>query len=129
MHSNCHLAAVFAIVGFPAMRYQDDRVVVLETEERRDITAEIIALVVSVVVLSFGVIRSIQSHMSRRKKERLDNYFNLYLELKEEKPDDYSDRLYELLNRSIKQMEAKNLDKHDFDIFARLIYAELSSLV
>ena len=91
--------------------------------------AEIIALVVSVMVLSFGVIRSIQSYMSRRKKERIDKYFDLYLALKEEQPDDYRERLYELLNRSIKQMVSEKLDKQDFDIFARLIYAELSSLV
>ena len=91
--------------------------------------AEIIALVVSVLVLSFGVIRSIQSYMSRRKKERIDKYFDRYLALKEEKPDDYRERLYELLNRSIKQMVSEKLDKQDFDIFARLIYAELSSLV
>jgi len=90
--------------------------------------AEIIALVVSVTVLSFGVFRSIQSYMSRRKKERIDKYFDLYLALKEEQPDDYRKRLYELLNRSIKQMVSEKLDKQDFDIFARLIYAELSSL-
>jgi hypothetical protein len=90
--------------------------------------AEIIALVVSVMVLSFGVIRSIQSYMSRRKKERIDKYFDLYLALKQERPDDYRERLYELLNRSIKQMVSEKLDKQDFDIFARLIYAELSSL-
>lgn len=90
--------------------------------------AEIIALIVSTVVLSFGVFRSIKSYMSRRKKERIDNYFNSYLKLKQEKPDDYADQLYELLNRSIKQLISEKLDKNDFDIFARLIYAELNSL-
>jgi len=91
--------------------------------------AEIIALVVSLLVLSFGIVRSIQSYMSRRKKERIDKYYDLYLALKEEQPDDYRERLSELLNRSIKQMVSEKLDKQDFDIFARLIYAELSSLV
>lgn len=89
--------------------------------------AEIIALVVSVIVLSFGVFRSIKSFMTRRKKERIDVYFNDYLNLKAERPNDYKDLLYDLLNRSIQQMVAEKLDKNDFDIFARLIYAEISS--
>ncbi len=66
--------------------------------------------------------------MSRKQKERIDHYFNDYLELKEQQPDDYKARLYDLLNMSIHQMVSEKLDKHDFDIFARLIYAELSSL-
>ena len=90
--------------------------------------AEVLALIITVTVLTIGTFRSIRGYLSRRKKERIDVYFDDYLALKEQQPHDYKARLQDLLHRSIQQMVSERLDKHDFDIFARLVYAELSSL-
>jgi len=85
--------------------------------------AEVMALVIALIATASGVIQSLRLYWHRRRKERLDKYLLAFAAAKDQP--DYAQRLQAIFDEALTNMTDERLDKHDFDILARLIYAEL----
>lgn len=93
--------------------------------------ADTIALVLSVLAVAYGSIQTIRSNIARKKKDQVDRYFLEFLEIRQSKETDLSQKiksLDELFQRAVEQMTNEKLDKADFHIFSRLIQQELTML-
>ncbi len=65
-----------------------------------------------------------------RKKERIDQYFLDFLDIRSNKIDNSEKQvlLNDLLHRAMIQMTNEKLDKIDFYVFSRMVQQDLSSL-
>jgi hypothetical protein len=89
--------------------------------------ADLIGLSLSFLIILFGGFQSARRLIEGRKKERLDRYFESYLEIKNNPELNASERLeqYELLHsRALQQMIAEKLNKDDFNFFSHMVRAE-----
>ncbi|WP_020533721.1 hypothetical protein [Flexithrix dorotheae] len=92
--------------------------------------SQVLAAVFSICAVIFGAVQAIRTVIAKRKKERIDQYFLNFLEIKSnrEANAEKGEQFDELLQRALVQMTNEKLDKGDFHILARLIQQELSNL-
>jgi TRAP-type uncharacterized transport system substrate-binding protein len=90
--------------------------------------AEVIALGVSLVVLSLGAMRSANEILRRRRKGRIDGYYRAVQEIEQRGggcPEELGERLRELKeleSRALDQLQAERLDANaSFSIFLDLV--------
>lgn len=91
--------------------------------------ADTIALLVSFIAIAFGVIQTIRNRIAKRKKDRIDNYFLDFLEIRSDRglsQEDKVSKLDGLFQRAVEQMTSEKLEKSDFHILSRLIQQELT---
>lgn len=94
--------------------------------------ADPIALIMSLIAVSYGAVQAFQTRMSRIKKERIDEYFIQFLSIrsgKETSKDEKLTKLNSLFDHAMEQMTHEKLDKGDFHIFSRLVQQELTILL
>lgn len=92
--------------------------------------AELMAVGISIGAVLFGAFQAIRNRMMSKKKERIDQYFLEFLEIRSDSIDNAkkTSLLDNLLQRALIQMTNEKLDKLDFYIFSRMVQQELSSL-
>jgi TRAP-type uncharacterized transport system substrate-binding protein len=93
--------------------------------------AEYYGLILSVLIIVFGAIQSFRNYVSRKKKDRIDMYFQEYLAIKNDKSSDTEHLvtlLEELHTKAINQMISEKLDISDFNTFSQTIKADISNL-
>ena len=88
--------------------------------------AELIALAFGVLATISGVIQSIRLWIHRRRKERLDDYLREFADARA-KPHK-EELLAQILNKALDQLTRERLEKEDFDLLARLIYSEITTV-
>lgn len=94
--------------------------------------ADTLALVLSMMVLLYSVVQAVKSRMSQIKKDRIDEYFLEFLDIRSKadlSSTEHIRRLNDLFQRALLQMTNEKMDKGDFHIFSRLIQQELTILV
>jgi hypothetical protein len=94
--------------------------------------ADTLALVLSTMVLLYSIIQAVKSRMSQIKKDRIDEYFLEFLDIRSKhdlSPQEHIRKLDDLFQRALLQMTNEKMDKGDFHIFSRLIQQELTILV
>jgi hypothetical protein len=93
--------------------------------------ADSLALVLSGIALLYGFVQALKNYMRQIKKERIDEYFLEFLDIRSKgdlQPGEQIHKLNDLLQRALLQMTNEKMDKGDFHIFARLIQQELTNL-
>lgn len=92
--------------------------------------ADSLALVISVIVLLYGGIQAIKNYIRQVKKDRIDEYFLEFLDIRSQNISDSEQihKLNDLFQRALLQMTNEKMNKDDFDIFSRLIQQELTNL-
>ncbi|MGC3944372.1 MAG: hypothetical protein QM762_07625 [Chryseolinea sp.] len=93
--------------------------------------ADTLALVLSIAVLLYGVVQAVQNRIRQIKKDRIDEYFLEFLDIRSKSNltvQEQSDRLNDLFQRALHQMTSEKMDKNDFHIFSRLLQQELTNL-
>ncbi|HEY3405494.1 MAG TPA: hypothetical protein VGK59_19060 [Ohtaekwangia sp.] len=86
--------------------------------------AEYYGLIISLLILAFGFIQSFRSYISRKKKDRIDVYFQEYLAIKRNQTFTLVQRieaLEALQTKAINQMILERLDISDFFVFSQAI--------
>jgi hypothetical protein len=89
--------------------------------------AEYYGLLVTLLILAFGIGQSIRNFMARKKKDRIHLYFQEYLTIKNDlnlSPEQRIDRLETLRDKAIEQMILEKLDITDFNIFSQALETE-----
>lgn len=90
--------------------------------------AELIGVGIAILATISGVIQSIRLWIHRRRKERLDTYLIRFAEIKRQSgQDNKRQELEGILHEALEQLTRERLEKEDFDILARLVYAELNA--
>lgn len=91
--------------------------------------AELMAYLFSIGAVLFGMLQALKNRISSKKKERIDNYFLEYLDIRNEKSDvlEKKEMLESLLQKALIQMTSEKLDKLDFYIFSRMVQQELAT--
>lgn len=90
--------------------------------------AEVIGLGIAILATISGVVQSVRLWIHRRRKERLDTYLIRFAEIKRNSSEEKKKRqLEDILQEALDQLTRERLEKEDFDILARLVYAELST--
>lgn len=92
--------------------------------------AEMMAYAFSIGAIIFGALQALRNRMRSQKKERIDQYFLDFLEIRSDSTEDAekATRLGKLLKRALIQMTNEKLDKTDFYIFSRIVQQEIYSL-
>src|SRR5688572_8613798 len=93
--------------------------------------ADTLALVLSAMVLLYSIIQAVKSRMTQIKKDRIDEYFLEFLDIRSKtdlSTQEHIRRLDDLFQRALLQMTNEKMDKGDFHIFSRLIQQELTIL-
>ena len=89
--------------------------------------AEYYGLLVTLLILAFGIGQSIRNFMARKKKDRIHLYFQEYLTIKNDlnlSPEQRIDQLETLRDKAIEQMILEKLDITDFNIFSQALETE-----
>jgi TRAP-type uncharacterized transport system substrate-binding protein len=93
--------------------------------------ADAIALVITVIALSFGATQTARNFFSSRQKIRLQQYFIKFLAIRENaemSSEERSKNLNALLQETLRQVTQNKLDKNDFHIFSSLVHQEFTML-
>lgn len=93
--------------------------------------SDALALVLSVSVFFYGIAQAIKSRIKQIKKDRIDEYFLEFLDIRSQEDLSNADqvrKLNGLFQRALLQMTHEKMDKGDFHIFSRLIQQELTNL-
>jgi len=92
--------------------------------------AELMAYAFSIGAVLFGALQAIRRRIMARKKERIDQYFLDYLDIRSRtiKDPEKHALLDELLKRAMIQMTSEKLDKLDFYILSRILQQEMLTL-
>ena len=91
--------------------------------------ADALALVLSMMVLLYSVVQAVKNRMSRIKKDRIDEYFLEFLDIRSKTdapPKEHIRKLNDLFQRALLQMTNEKMDKGDFHIFSRLYPAGIN---
>ncbi len=92
--------------------------------------SELMAYAFSIGAILFGALQALRNRMMARKKERIDQYFLDFLDIRSNKINNSEKQvlLNDLLHRAMIQMTNEKLDKIDFYVFSRMVQQDLSSL-
>jgi len=93
--------------------------------------AESLALGISLLAIIYSGFQAVQSRIRRNQKERIDEYFLEFLEIRADKTiigDERVRKLDMLFERALIQMTNEKLDRADFMILSRLIQQDLMML-
>lgn len=88
----------------------------------------VIALIFTAGFVLVAVFRSVSIYIERRRKDRIDHYFSEFMRIvRTKKSDDKKvEELEALLHRALESLMKEKLEVQDFDVLARLIYAEIN---
>lgn len=89
--------------------------------------AEYYGLLVTLLIIVFGLIQSMRNFVARKKKDRIDSYFREYLTIKNNltlSVEQRIGRLETLRDKAIDQMILEKLAISDFNVFSQAIEAE-----
>ena len=92
--------------------------------------AEVLALVFSAIAILYGSIQAIRAGIHKRRKERIDQYFLEFLDIRSRDISNVEKigLMDGLFQTALVQMTSEKLDVTDFHIFSRLLQQELSNL-
>jgi TRAP-type uncharacterized transport system substrate-binding protein len=93
--------------------------------------ADALALVLSMSVLIWGSVQAIRGRVSKVKKDRIDQYYLEFLDVRLKHGASTSERILlldDLFQRAVVQMTNEKMDKGDFNIFSRLVQQEVTIL-
>ncbi len=92
--------------------------------------ADILAFLVSITAVIYGLIQGLRNRLQTIKKERIDLYFLNFIDIRSKQISEAEQvvQLEKLLNKALLQMTKERLEKEDFDIFSRLIQQEISNI-
>jgi TRAP-type uncharacterized transport system substrate-binding protein len=89
--------------------------------------AEFYGFVITILILVFGIIQSLRNYITRKKKDRIDLYFQEYLRIMGDSNLTMSQRidcLETLRAKAIQQMVLEKLDISDFSVFDHTIESD-----
>lgn len=89
--------------------------------------AELYGLLLTIFVLAFGLVQWVRNYLAQKKKDRIDQYFQEYMAIKNDLTITASKRidlLESLRAKAIQQMILEKLDISDFSVFNQAIESE-----
>jgi hypothetical protein len=92
--------------------------------------ADALALVLSMIIVTYGAIQTIKARISKVKKDRIDQYFLEFLDVRSRAhtTSEKIAQLDDLFQRAVVQMTNEKMEKTDFHIFSRLVQQEVTIL-